>query len=196
MRMIGYLQLDQDFAGENREKVLGADLRRAPLHWVLPNESLGLVGMGRVDVRWCYAFWLERLCHEVSTHIFRSISYVHTCWLVNAAAGVTKMRKSFGLTSLTSHPSHCTCWRFEDEQVVEFGGRAGRRGCMLTWIQAAFRHTRMRLTYDLRWGGLLGSYYYGSFQFSAKYRYCFDGWRPPSTDFSHLNFSSVCGWSE
>jgi len=27
-----------DFAGENREKVLGADLRRAPLHWVLPNE--------------------------------------------------------------------------------------------------------------------------------------------------------------
>ena len=35
--------LDKDFAGENREKVLGADLRRAPLHWVLPNETLGLL---------------------------------------------------------------------------------------------------------------------------------------------------------
>ncbi len=49
--MVGFLRhpsgtlvwLDKDFAGENREKVLGADLRRAPLHWVLPNETLGLL---------------------------------------------------------------------------------------------------------------------------------------------------------
>ena len=33
--------LSQDFAGESLEKVLGSDLRRAPLHWVLPMEILG-----------------------------------------------------------------------------------------------------------------------------------------------------------
>lgn len=31
----------KDFAGEPAERVLGSDLRRAPLHWVLPNEMLG-----------------------------------------------------------------------------------------------------------------------------------------------------------
>ena len=31
----------EDFAGESLERVLGSDLRRAPLHWVLPMEILG-----------------------------------------------------------------------------------------------------------------------------------------------------------
>ena len=43
----------QDFAGESLEKVLGSDLRRAPLHWVLPMEILGdTTGFPSMGVPW------------------------------------------------------------------------------------------------------------------------------------------------
>jgi hypothetical protein len=45
--------LSQDFAGESLEKVLGSDLRRAPLHWVLPMEILGdTTGFPSMGVPW------------------------------------------------------------------------------------------------------------------------------------------------
>jgi len=142
----------KDFAGENREKVLGADLRRAPLHWVLPNESLGLVIFGRVcEGWWCYAFWLERRpSWSKHTHI-GSISYVHTDWW--RPSRVTKMRSLLAWQVLHHIQVTALVEDLRMNKWLNLEAEPGTEAACCFFIQAAFRHTRIapNIRSKIRW---------------------------------------------